>query len=391
MDPAAKVAIAVTAGLLYVAFIVGVILLSVRWSQRILKRKRDALLTGLPGAKLTQAATRSTLYGGAESEYEVDGQKVRVDARYVSRSFIRASLRVPSGPYPYLVVFPEGKLERLGKALGLNREVQTGDQAFDDLAYLDTLDTDQNVARVVESREVRAAMTELLELGYKVQLSEKGVEAFVLVYALDAVDGSRARLAVAALGRLAAALPSFAGQRLVPVHPYRRLVLALGLIFSWFIGVLLAGGLQGFTARTVDVGLVGLVFVVGGGLVWVAYVTALVLAFRGRSWAFRVLLVSAFVSLLGVPAGGGALLLGLNQWLDSSPGTEHPTTVAQHRKRKGNCTLTVSSWRGDGTVPLHFKHPGGDEVLPAGARVVVRTHPGAFGWEWHEPIAADGT
>jgi hypothetical protein len=376
--------------LVYLAFIGAMITLSVRWSRRLLKRKSDALLTGMSGAKQLGAPAASGLYTGAETEYEVNGQRVWVNARYVSRSFVRATLRIAGGPYPFLVVFPEGKVERFGKAIGLNREVQTGDKEFDDLAYLDTIDTDENVTRVVESAAVRGAISDLLRLGYKVQLSSRGVEAFQVVYVLDPVDGGRSADAVAALGRLAAALPTFSAEQLAVYRPARRVVFAVALMLSWFIGILIAGLSERQIARTLDEGLVGAVFVLGGGLVWCAYVLGLVLLLRGRTYAMRTLLISAGIAIIGVPMGGGALILLANQLLDKSSPSVHELIVLEHKRtRKSGCRLTVPGWNGADPVTLVMHHKGGDEVLPKGSAVTVRSHPGAFGWEWVEPIAAD--
>lgn len=375
----------------YAAFLTAVIVLATRWSRKLLQAKSDALLRGLPLAKQIGERQKPKLYRGAETEYEIDGRRVVLNTYYQNRSWVRASLRIDGGPYPSLTVFPEGGLERFGKAIGLNREVQTGDQAFDELAYLDTWDSDENVRRVTDSAAVRGAMSELLMLGFKVQLWQKGVEAFQLVRAREPLDGTKAGPAVQALGRLADALPSFSGLQLAPARTPGQVAFGLMLVLSWLAGMLLAGALERSIARTLVAGTVALVFILGGGLVWALYVAVLVAMVRGRSYAMRTVLIGGVLAVLGVPVGGGALLLWLNQSLDSSAVVAHPLTVLEHRKlKKGNgCRLTVQGFQGEPTQQLRVWHSGGDEELAVGSPVTVRSHRGAFGWEWIEPVTAD--
>lgn len=386
-------AIAIALGVVaYAAFLAALIWLSVKWSGQNLKKRTAALLEGLPAAKQVGETKKPTMYRGAETEYDVGGRRVIVSTYYQNRSFIRAALRVPGGPYPWVTVFPEGRVERLGKALGLNREVQSGDKEFDDLAYLDTIDTEQNVQRLVEPAAVRAAMSELLKLGFKVQTSDEGVEAFQLVAARDKLDASKATEAIAALGRLADALPTFAGVSLQPSRSGRRLGLGLTLVFAWILGFLALALTSDAVNRTIDGGWSVLIFLFGGGFAWLLYVVALVVGVRGKSYAMRTVLVGGFVGILGIPAGGGGFVHWLNQKLDASAGTERPRVVLQHKRLKRDCRLVVDSWHQSGEqLRLFFKHEGGDEELKAGSLVTVRTHPGAFGFEWIEPIRSDGS
>ncbi len=381
-------AIAIALGVVaYAGFLAAVIWLSVKWSAQNIKKRTAALLEGLPAAKQIGETKKPTLYRGAETEYDVGGRRVIISTYYQNRSFIRASLRVPGGPYPFVTVFPEGRVERLGKALGLNREVQSGDKEFDDLAYLDTVDTEQNVQRLVESAAVRAAMSDLLKLGFKVQTSDEGVEAFQLLSAREKLDASRAAEAIAVLGRLADTLPTFAGVSLQPSRSGRRLGLGLTLVFSWILGFIALALTSDAVSRTVDAGESVLVFLFGGGLAWLLYVIALVVGVRGKSYAMRTVLVGGFVGMLGIPGGGGGLVHWLNQKLDESAATERPRVVLQHKRLKNDCRLIVESWHPGGEqLRLFFKHDRGDEQPQAGSLVTVRTHPGAFGLEWIEPI-----
>ena len=70
-------------------------------------------------------------------ELEFDGKKARYQVQTYSRDYILQSVRLPATPAagdsrPRR----SAACDRLGKSLGLNREVQLDDQAFDDAAYL---------------------------------------------------------------------------------------------------------------------------------------------------------------------------------------------------------------------------------------------------------------
>jgi hypothetical protein len=387
MDPKVVVGI-VVAVIVYVGFLVGMITLAVRWSRKLLYRKADALRSGLDQAGATRLGERGTggLYTGTEVEYEIAGRRVLTNAYYVSRSFVRVNLRIPGGPFPWVVIHPERALDKIGKVLGVNREVQTGDKAFDDLAYVDTIEADEPVKRLLANTETRDALRELMGLGYRAQFSAKGVEAFQVVYSLTPVDGSGAARASAAMAKIADTVPSFAGETLKSIRIAPRVVLGLLLISPFFCGGGIAGAMAGFTQRTLDHWHVMVAFLGGGGLIWVLYLLALAMFLRGRSYSMRVLLAGAIMGLFGIVAAGGGLLLMLNQKLDSSPGTERTAVVKDRRSYKSSRTLIVESWRLNGATESFPVTNDFYVTRQVGDTVRVQEHPGAFGWPWYERL-----
>jgi hypothetical protein len=378
-----KLVLGITAGvLIYIAFLGTIITLTIRWSRRIFRRKVDALGGALASAGGQKLGERSAggIYWSHLSEYEIGGRRVLCVSRPISRSFIRVGLRIPSGPHPGLIIFPEGKIERLGKAIGLNREVQTGDAEFDKLAYLDTTDSDANVKRLMEKAEVRAAVTELLNLGYRVQFGIDSVEAFQIVYSLSPVNTTHVAAAATALGRLADVAPRFAANEVKVMSPYSWR-LGLLLIAPFLGGMILAGALGAMLHPTVD-GAHRVAAVFGaGGAAWVAYVLALAWWLHGRSYAFRVVAVGALFALLGVPAAGGLTALVLNQKLDDGP-TEAVSAVVKSKScRRGNCSFHFASWR-DPSVETWMETSGGHKNIEVGDTLHMTSHPGKFGWEW---------
>jgi hypothetical protein len=329
-------------------------------------------------------------YGITAREYELGGRRVVASNYAVSRYYYRFNLAVATPPMPAITVIPEGKVDRFGKAIGLNREVQTGDPAFDDAAYVDTVEEDAPVHRVFESEAVRAGIRELLSLGYKVQLSSRGLAAFQLLPHGTVPDLSRVSEAVALLGQIAGALPaldpaSFKGT--IPLRYARFLAFAL----LWIPLLVLAGLLEGMMGspgeRTLSMGHKGLVLGLCALTAWVVYVALVALRLRGRSYAFRVLLFTAGFGLFGIPTCGVILALALNQALDGSPGEAHAATVVGTSKYKGRCRITVASWfdpTREERLPVSCKHLAG---LAKGSLVQVKSHEGALGMPWVEPIA----
>ncbi|MEZ4408990.1 MAG: hypothetical protein R3A52_21340 [Polyangiales bacterium] len=371
----------------YLAFIGGIIALAFRWSRRILERKRDALGANLAaaGGRVVGAAPSGGLYTGRETEYEVQGRRVFIDARYVSRDFVRANVRVEGGPFPYVTLYPEGALQRFGKAIALTREVQLGDDAFDKAVYIDSPEKDDaRVRALLLAQPVRDTVRELLAMGFKVQFSSRGVEAYQIVYALRGLDGVPTAQVASRLTYLAEHAPRFDGATLTP-EPSRRpppvLWLALAGVAA---GVGLAAGLSGASgSHLLDDGDNGLAFLIGCGL-WVLAVVAVFFAVRGRSSAMTTLLGAALVGLFVLPCFGGMGLAFADRALDPSAGEGRWVTV--QRKHSKQHDLHVASWRpGRAEETVYTTHDTWEQIQPGDAvRVVV--HPGLFGWPWTERV-----
>ncbi|MFO0595612.1 MAG: hypothetical protein U0228_09915 [Myxococcaceae bacterium] len=383
------VAVGVAVGVLaYVALLGLIVFFAVRWSRSILTKKSTVLGAGLEGlgAKKTGEVKRGGLYAGTDVHYEFGGRKVTVNVAYVSRSYVKASVRVDTGPLPYAVLFPEKAVDRFGKVIGLNREVQTGDQAFDDACYVDTSEDDAVVKRLLESPEVRDDLKKLVSLGYKVCTSERGLELFQIVYALTPLDAQHLAPALEVLPHLAGKLPSFEGATLKGPGAFRKYGLAWLVFGAMFAGVMITGAASGASGTTVEgVKLVSLVLGVGG-LAWVAFNAAVAFAVRGTSNAMRMLLVSAVVTAFGVPSGAGAVAVLLNQSLDGSAPTMREVKVLKLRCRRDSSAVVVDNWVVTGQrLEVHVSKAVCDGAKE-GDVLQVPEHPGAFGIVWAERV-----
>jgi hypothetical protein len=375
----------------YLAFIGLMIFLSLRWVRRRRRARDDVLTQGLAaaGAELVGTAPMGGWYTGTTRDFELAGQRFAARNYAVSRYYYRSDLSVAAPPLPAISIIPEGMVERFGKAIGLNREVQTGDQAFDDAAYVDTIEEDAPVRQVLDSVAVRDGIRELLSFGYKVQLSARGLEAYQLLPHGTAPNVAHVGEAVALLGRIAAALPRLERSTFKGTVPFLWLR-ALAFILMWIPPMLLAGVLDGLMhspgARVLSMGHKPLILGVGALTAWILYVVLVGLWLRGRSYAFRLVLVASAFGLLGIPLCGAMTVLAANQGLDGSAAVERVATVIRTSKYKGECRINVGSWvdaSREESLPVKCKDLA---RLAHGSDVRLEVHEGALGMPWVEPI-----
>ena len=79
---------------------------------------------------------------------------------------------------PAVVLRAENSLDRLGKRIGVNREIQTGDQDFDARVYVESDAPDQDLQRTLADDRVRRAVRALLDGGaVRVELDPTGLTA----------------------------------------------------------------------------------------------------------------------------------------------------------------------------------------------------------------------
>ncbi len=132
-----------------------------------------------PYTQLTAfARSRQIPYEGALSlRVEDHGRWLRLSYSLNSGTVTGYDVEVPIAHTPYIVLRVETDTDRKGKGRGINREVQTGDTAFDLGVYIETDEGDRGVLRVLVP-EVRAAMLELFGAGVtSVQLAG-GIASF---------------------------------------------------------------------------------------------------------------------------------------------------------------------------------------------------------------------
>lgn len=380
-------ATALTVLVLVVAGTAGFIALVVRLSRSMLDAKEAALLAGLSSAGATVKATKQGgLYEGNDVLLELEGRELIVNAKYVSRSLIRANLLVKTGFLPWAIFSRERAVHRVGKSLGISREVQTGDEAFDTQCYVDSPERDETVKRLLADASVREAVLGLLALGFLVQTSTRGVEAFQVVPVSGSMKDVRSADAARHLLKLASAVPGFGGLAFKTPGAVRNVPLAVLVLVLTVGGFLSSLALEDMLGVTLNRGAV-LALVVGcGAALWAATLALLSLVARGSSNGMQALLFSGLLTLFGVAPLGATLGVGLNQRLDSGAVVTHQVRVLEKHTRRDQHHVMVEPWESGGTKVRVEATCEAFDPLTVGDVVTVKVHPGALGLTWVEKL-----
>lgn len=313
-----------------------------------------------------------------EIAVQLRGSRLRFDASIRPKSTDHDALPV----LPILVLRRERAIDRLGKALRLNREVQSGDPAFDRSVYVESDAVSDDIAAIVRRPAVRAATSAVLDRGATeiatandprpLHVTFPGRARFIEEEALAAAD----ELVV-----LVDALPRFVDhERPRRAHGERWPLVSF---VAGFVAVLPAAFFHshypviGGTMR-------GHIFGVGAVFWGLASVAAL-RHLRGRPRSLRYFGWTSAAWLFTGPIVAASVLLALNG-LGPQVVSRRDTTVEdlQVRRSKNSTTyiVTVAPWAPH-RAPLELvATPGAYARLQRGAPVVVSTGPGNLGFEW---------
>ncbi len=276
---------------------------------------------------------------------------------------------------PEVRFWQENARDRLGKAIGVNEEVQTGDESFDTQVYVDSSAPTDDVQSVLANRTTREHLQELVKLG-RVTLGAGRLTVVVIWkghFTREEFEDAAAHLVGAAGG-----LPRFA--TVGEVQKPKVLVPLFGFIAgaAVFVAATSIGSsyepLQAHDCRTaVGLGILG----------WVAFLFVLSRFVRGRSDSFRMLALYAFITAFVLPTGIAMLLFAANAAYDVSQPVEHPTTVARtwyttgkHNSRTYHLAVDMPG-RVNLPVPSHVAREAYE-----GESITVTVGKGRFGWPW---------
>lgn len=284
---------------------------------------------------------------------------------------------------PRIVLRREGRLDRGGKALGINREIQLGDAGFDDAVYIETEAPDAFVRGVLAAPEARAAALELVRgPAGGLQLDDGR-----LVIHLGAAELTepRADELHATLERLIALQRALAVPKDIPsradIVRRRSVGHIAGLAALWLVAVLVAVMLR--PPLVLEWGPVFAALGVGVGL-WLLVLVVVGLILRGAADSLRWLLICAVAYLLAVPFAGMKLALLANATFDRGPEQIERKAVTVVDASDSLVLLDVDALVADEpTTRLSVRRtmaPGTWSPGRRSATLVVR--PGALGWPW---------
>ena len=354
---------------------------ALRWARsRLLMRARLAAgaLTAA-GARVTDVRPSPSFGRPAEVDFELDGKRARFDVRRYGRDYVLCSVRVESPPLPAILARAEGAADRMGKALGLTREVQVGDPDFDSAAYIVAAAPDEVVRAMFRSPEARRFTREVFALGYRVDMSSHGLRATRFQSGLAPFDGAPVPAVMRALEGLLAALPPVDPATLTTprIRPYSLPALGalVGSGFA-FAGLLTVNGLvhaplyDTDSLRALGLGLIG----------WLAAMVVVVRLMRERVQHMIELFLIAAALFVGVPSLVAVGLFAANSGLDRGAAVTHRATIVQRMRRDSE--VFVVPWDADRLrQKVGLPRALWREVQPGDA-IEVDVHPGAFGWPW---------
>jgi hypothetical protein len=354
-----------------------------RWARSRVNRRARSLAAALEGLGARVLATRPTasIRKAAEFDFELGGRKAGVEVRQWGRDSHSVSVRLDSRPMPALWIRRELGLDRMAKAIGLEREVQVGDAAFDQAAFISSSAPDAVVRSVLEPAEVRRLVQEILQRGYSVFLSKEGLRASTLLGFWSGFDGATVAPLLDLLAKLSAALPATDAAHASPLRrPSSPIVVIIPVLLGCFATLFaLAAGTRDLVHPPIDNGHVALALL-SGLILWPPAVYLAARMLRGRPLVLLEMFAVA-LALLGVaPFVGGSALFAVNSGLDHAAATHHRARVLDHYKRNKS-TVWVEG-EGAGAERVKIVVPSSSPAVSVGDTLEFDSHPGALGWTW---------
>ncbi|MBZ5708892.1 hypothetical protein [Nannocystis pusilla] len=302
-----------------------------------------------------------------------------VEGACVGAVFVVA--RADAAETPRIVLRAEDAIDRGGKALGINRELQLGDAAFDAAVYVESEAPDALVAQVLAAPAARAAAQALVRgPAGEVQLGEGRVTAKLTAAQLEAPAAAPELLASLRALAEAMAVPKDMPTRaeLVRRRPVGHI---FAIAFAWLVTLALAVVLrppQVLAWQPVFAG-IGI-----GALLWLAVCGGLALVLRGAPDSLRWLSICAAAFLLTTPFAGMKLALYANAALDA--GAEEALRLPARVVDRGETRVVIEV---EGPAPGQSRtrlHVPMDRVVgtlsEAPGTLTLTIRPGALGWAW---------
>lgn len=286
----------------------------------------------------------------------------------------------------------ETSLDRVGKRIGLNREVEVGDPGFDARVYLETDETDALVQKALEAPKTRAALEVLLGGEHPYAHVGPGAVAVRLGRG-DGTPPGREDVdqSLEALGAFADAAPAVDAADIPPPGRKPGDVMLVGTLAAFVVSL--------FAMYALPIGYVdyrspllprdqhtALAWTSGA---WFLLVPITWFWVRGHSRSFRNFLGVVLLGFFPLVVLGTEALFLMNALLDRGVAAEHEVPVTRRRSsaRKSDHRYLYIPW---------WQAPGGELELEVSAAtfrglhdgdvVSVRARTGAFGWPWAENI-----
>jgi hypothetical protein len=384
MSPA-LVAVAIS-----VAFGVLIATLAVVLGQRSQQNRLEQLRALLGGESLRRVQLNGYRRTFPGFDVVVDGRKVTLGVM-VRNKLTLCVVQLQASAMPLIVFRRERAVDRLGRALRLNREVQSGADEFDRAVYIESDEEEPIVRRVVEEPKLRDAVLDSIRHHRAIILSREGVGGMVLFARNLEATAASVKSAVGALARVVAVLPLSPGGTGVRQRARGDLLAIAAILLIPLVYVQIAvlanvkpDGYEPYlradskaAARVVLIAFAALLLL---GFLWI----------RGHSRSLRNFGMLIFTSLF-LFLGAMQEVCVANALLDKSPAVPQYTTVISkqrrsHRRSADSYHVKFQSWLTPGvTGDLRINRALWQDLQP-GDRLEVATRAGAFHWMWIESL-----
>jgi hypothetical protein len=236
-------------------------------------------------------------------------------------------LGMPRRSPTWVRLHAESSIDRLFKRIGVANEIQTGDQKFDDTVYV-TCDHPYVAAILQETPALRDAIRALFEAGYK-RVQFNGT---MVIIQRDSSEPPMPRdlQLLKALHTASAKLDDEMPSRFADPFLWKA-ILVEGIIWA-ILGYAIGAAIQMAVHDEdfhLDHGAVVKLGLIVAGVAFVVLVGLIVATMRGSSRGHRVIVESAVILLLGLPAAGIQMTGDTNRALDDAPAVPIMRTASE--------------------------------------------------------------
>lgn len=279
----------------------------------------------------------------------------------------------------------ESAIDRFGKRIGLNRELQTGDAGFDDRVYVESDDADEQLATLLRPT-VRASVQTILDAARDARITlyddvAQRLQVLLPVHRAEQVERESFAALLDTIARIVEhAPPVERSGRSSPRDP-RKLATISILVFSILSVpfVIIADA----TTRHVGYDLVATGFLVAFAA-WLLAVPLLALLYRRRSTALRHFVLGTVLLMVGLPCFATASLTVANAAGVETPLQRHELEVLEKWRTTGKSTsyyLRTRSYRpGESELRISLRYAE-FQNLPYSGRIVLTTREGRLGFD----------
>ncbi len=292
---------------------------------------------------------------------------------------------------PTVVLTSENRANRLGKVLGLNREIQFGDPVFDDSIYIDTRASAEIVTSMLGVAKVRGAVMALNEMFPTVTLFHKN--AVIHCHRAGTLpEEEELRIVGDALDRLLLILGQMPPVKIQTAGhvPMARSSWVATLSFVLMVFFVCAFGVAHEWWPTFEDMHLDRPSVWGLGM-WVAWVPVLWLLVRGFSNSLLCWSMSVIFSLVMMPCMAISVGTAVNVVTGSvqeTPVVVDLKSIHTSRSSKGGTSTSYLIWRrpvDPNVKKTRFSVSSSEyHFLKRGKEETILTGRGALGWVWVE-------